>query len=362
MTGPDGHHDVVIIGAGQAGLSCAYFLRRSGLDVLLLDAGDGPGGAWRHAWNSLTLFSPAAYSSLSGWLMPAVDGDGNPGRDAVIDYLTRYEARYGFRVERPVTVSDVSEEADGLAVITDHGVYRGRAVISATGTWSNPFIPDYPCRESFTGIQQHSAHYRSPDVFRNRRTIVVGGGNSGAQIVAELSEVTQVTWVTMTPPVFLPDDVDGRVLFERASARILGTETGAAPVGGLGDIVMVPPVKAARDRGALTSVRPFTRIDPDGVTWADGTSSRAEAIVWCTGFRPALDHLRGLGVVEADGTVAVDHGRSVKQKRLWLAGYGAWCGAASATLMGAARTAREHMPLLVESLEAEVHNPPSPAA
>ncbi len=342
--------DVVVIGAGQAGLSCAYYLRRAGLDFILLDAGDGQGGAWRHAWDSLTLFSPASYSSLPGWLMPNSSTGSYPGRDEVLDYLFRYETRYGFTIERPASVATVKEVKEALEVVTNRGIYRGRSVISATGTWSNPFIPTYPGIDSFEGLQTHSAHYRSPENLESRSVIVVGGGNSGAQIVAELSEVADVTWVTPASPIFLPDDVDGRVLFERATARVLGKDAGAGPVGGLGDIVMVPPVKAARDRGSLKAVRPFERVDVDSVIWKDGSSTRADAIVWCTGFRPALDHLRDLGVIEGEGTVEADRGRSLKQPRLWLAGYGSWTGAASATLLGAGRSAREHMPLLVETL------------
>lgn len=113
------------------------------------------------------------------------------------------------------------------------------------------------------------------------------------------------------------------------------------PVGGIGDIVMVPPVKAARDRGDLSAVRPFDRMTPTGVVWPDGSDLAVDAIIWCTGFKPALDHLFGLGVVEYDGRVVLDGQRSIKESRLWLAGYGDWSGAGSATLMGAARTARE---------------------
>lgn len=100
-------HDVIIIGAGQAGLACAYYLRRASVEFVMLDSQEGPGGAWRHGWDSLTLFSPASYNSLPGWLMPAGSATRYPGRDEVVDYLARYEARYGFRVERPVRVEVV---------------------------------------------------------------------------------------------------------------------------------------------------------------------------------------------------------------------------------------------------------------
>ncbi|MFN7026390.1 MAG: ArsO family NAD(P)H-dependent flavin-containing monooxygenase [Pseudorhizobium sp.] len=344
-------HDVVVVGAGQAGLATAYYLRRAGVDFILLDASQGPGGAWQQGWHSLTLFSPASYSSLPGWMMPSSSPTRYPGRDDVVDYLARYEKRYAFRVLRPVRVSDVQEAPGGLDVVTDGKIYRARVVVSATGTFSEPYVPRYPGQDSFEGAQLHSAQYRSGAPFVGKSVIVVGGGNSGAQIAAELSEVAKTTWVTPKPPVFLPDDVDGRVLFERASAKVLGDDSG--PVGSLGDIVTVPPVKKARDEGRLSSIRPFAAIDKASVVWEDGSSTPADAIIWCTGFKPALRHLQGLGLLEEDGRVLNEKARSLKQPRLWLAGYGNWTGAASATLLGAGRTARDVVPEIVDFLKAD---------
>ncbi len=333
-------HDIVIIGGGQMGLSLGYYLRRAGADFLILDAEDGPGGAWRHGWNSLRLFSPAGYSSLPGWLMPPPPHEGYPTRDHVLDYLTRYEERYQFPIRRPVHVESVERADDHLVLVTDQGRIAARNVVSATGTWSKPYIPDIPGRDLFNGKQVHSAHYVRSEDYAGQTVLVVGGGNSGAQIMAEVAPLARALWVTTHDPLFLPDDVDGRVLFERAVAR-MKAGPGDEPVGGIGDIVMVPPVKDARERGDLGSVRPFERMTPTGVVWGDGSEMVVDAIIWCTGFRPALEHLRPLGVVEADGRVRVDGQRSIKEPRLWLAGYGDWCGPGSATLMGAARTARE---------------------
>lgn len=178
---------------------------------------------------------------------------------------------------------------------------------------------------------------------------MVGGGNSGAQILAELSLVADATWVTLDDPVFLPDNVDGRVLFERASARVRGDFSEAA-TSTLGDIVMVPPVREARDRGVLKAVRPFVRFTRHGVVWSDGAASFVDAVVWCTGFRPATDHLRPLGIVAPDGRIEVVSQRAVREPGLWLAGYGNWTGAASATLIGAGRTARDLVPKIVAAL------------
>ncbi|WP_158046780.1 ArsO family NAD(P)H-dependent flavin-containing monooxygenase [Skermanella pratensis] len=348
--------DVVVIGGGQSGLAVGYFLRRTGLSFVILDGEDGAGGAWRHGWESLRLFSPAQWSSLPGWPMPPAEEE-YPRRGHVIEYLTRYEARYGFPIVRPVTVETVVQAGERLLVRTDRGDWRARAVVSATGTWRRPFVPDYPGRREFKGRQVHSAEYRSPDDFAGQTVLIVGGGNSGAQILAEVSKVARTLWVTIEPPSFLPDDVDGRVLFDRATERWRAGQEGRTaetPRGGLGDIVMVPPVREARSRGVLTSVRPFVRFTETGVVWDDGTGTQADAVIWCTGFAPALDPLRGLGVVEEDGRVRVDGTRSTAESRLWLVGYGEWTGTASATLIGVMRTARETAKQIEATLERHV--------
>lgn len=335
--------NAVVIGGGQAGLATSYFLRRAGLDHIVLDDQSAPGGAWRHTWDSLHLFSPAQWSSLPGWPMP-VSQDTYPTRNEVIDYLARYEDRYHFPVRRPVHVESVSRVQNGLLVTTDRGEWLAKAVVSATGTWSAPYIPDYAGREIFRGRQMHSAQYRNPDDLRGKNVLVVGGGNSGAQILAEVSTVCNAMWVTLQEPAFLPDDVDGRVLFERATAKWQALRDGhtmTAPVGGLGDIVMVPPVRDARARGVLHSMRPFNHFDADGVVWSNGTHSRVDVVIWCTGFRPALRHLDPLQICDSDGLPRTDGTHARNEERLWLVGYGEWCGAASATLIGVMRSARE---------------------
>lgn len=344
--------DVLVIGGGQSALATAWCLKRSGLSFLLLDEQATPGGAWLHGWDSLRLFSPATWSSIPGWPMPASAGT-YPTRAEVIDYLSRYEARYQLPVLRPVHVDAVERDGDHLRVRAGERQWRARAVVSATGTWSNPYIPDYPGRSEFAGMQLHSAHYVDPAPFADQRVMIVGGGNSVAQILAEVSQVAETLWITPEPPLFLADEVDGRVLFERATERWKAQQEGRRieqPVGGLGDIVMVEPVREARSRGVLVSERPFARFTEHGVEWADGRHTEVDAVIWCTGFRPALDHLQPLGVVEADGKVAVEGTRALRQPNLWLVGYGEWTGAASATLIGVTRTARSTVSEIVAAL------------
>jgi putative flavoprotein involved in K+ transport len=183
--------------------------------------------------------------------------------------------------------------------------------------------------------------------------MVVGGGNSAVQILAEVSAVAETVWVTRRPPRIMPDHIDGRVLFGAATERRRALEAGrdAPGVGGLGDIVAVPPVRAARDRGVLVRREMPARLVPDGAAWADGRFRRLDAVIWCTGFRPALDHLAPLGVIDHAGRVAVAGTRAVDEPRLWLLGYGDWTGFASATLIGSGRWARHTVEELAAVLQ-----------
>ncbi|WJV48950.1 ArsO family NAD(P)H-dependent flavin-containing monooxygenase [Streptomyces flavofungini] len=348
------HVDVVVIGGGQAGLAAGYHLRRLGVDFVILDAQDTPGGAWQHAWDSLHLFSPAAYSSLPGRPMPPQTGQMYPDAAHVVGYLTEYEHRYELPVHRPVRVSAVHREEDAfLRVETDSGTWRTRAVISATGTWWRPFLPAVPGRSGFRGRQLHTVDYRGPRDFAGKQVVVVGGGNSGAQIAADLAYDTELTWATQRPPRFLADDIDGRALFDAATARRRALDQGRADSGGvasLGDIVAVPPVREARDAGLLKASPTFAHLDRDGVVWADGTRADADAVIWCTGFRPTLGHLVPLGLRGPRGRIPTVGTRAVDEPRLYLLGYGDWTGPASATLIGVGRPARDTARSIAELL------------
>ncbi|MFD8501276.1 ArsO family NAD(P)H-dependent flavin-containing monooxygenase [Streptomyces sp. NPDC059687] len=340
----DRRTQVVVIGGGQAGLAAGYHLRRLAIGFVILDAQTEPGGAWQHAWDSLRLFSPANYSSLPGRLMPRQAGEEYPDAAHVVEYLCDYEKRYELPVQRPVRVLGVHRDGGMLRVETDSGAWHARAVISATGTWWRPFLPAVPGRRDFGGRQLHTVEYRSPLDFAGRRVIVVGGGNSGAQIAADLAHDTHLTWATQRPPRYLADDIDGRVLFDTATARRRALDEGRTDTGGvasLGDIVAVPPVRTARDHGLLKPAPMFTRLIPDGVEWSDGARMQADAIIWCTGFRPALSYLAPLKLRGQRGHITTIGTQAVDEPRLHLLGYGDWTGPASATLIGVGRPARE---------------------
>lgn len=330
--------DVIVIGGGQAGLAAGYFLEKTGLQYAIFDDQDQAGGAWLHTWDSLHLFSPARWSSLPGKIMEG-GRDYYPYRDEVIQYLENYEENYGLNVLRPIAVHDVSKIDENFKLTTSRGTYFSRTVISATGTWQHPYIPKYPGQNQFKGEQIHSAHYKNPLWYAGKDVAVIGGGNSGAQILSEVSQVAEnYMWITKTPPKFLPDEIDGRYLFNRATKIYHGKEQEKDQVS-LGDIVMIPSVKEARDRGVLKSVSPFQKFTDNGVVWDDGTSKPLDSVIWCTGFKAALGHLKNLNIFDEDGKIPVKNCQSLKEKGLWLLGYGNWTGFASATLIGVGRYA-----------------------
>lgn len=318
-----GHvYDTIIVGGGQAGLATAYYLRKHTDNYLILDDQTAPGGAWRHVWPSMTLFSTAAFSNLPGFPMPAYDGFPGPGH--VIDYLNAYERRYGLPIRRPLTVEAV-DRAGELFTVTAFApetsgpgeVFYARSVIAATGTWSAPFVPRI--RGSYHGRQWHSAHYPGVEPFVGATVAVVGAANSGAQIAAELlnePRVGEVTWYTRHAPRYMPDEIDGRALFHRNRVRALAIARGEPDPGAdsnLGDIVVLPGVKAARDAGRLVPTPMFS--DVGQVT--------AEHLIWCTGFRPALGPFRRL----------IRH-REATCEGLYFVGYGDWVGPGAATITG----------------------------
>ncbi|WP_017731937.1 ArsO family NAD(P)H-dependent flavin-containing monooxygenase [Nafulsella turpanensis] len=340
MSGPN-IFDVLVIGGGQSGLALGYYLRRSELTYKILDKEESAGGSWQHFWESLQLFSPAQWSSLPGTLMQG-GPDYYPGRNETIEYLKGYEEKYKIPVERSVHIEKVEQAEEGIIKLyTNKGVWMSRALISATGSFSNPYIPEIPGKDTFKGKILHSSQYRAPGQFRNKKVVVVGGGNSGTQILAELSRVAHTLWVTEKPPRFLPDEVDGRTLFDAATEMYKARQEGRSfTPPSLGDIVMVPSVKEARFRGVLKWNPPIKAFTEEGVILENGKSIAADAVVFCTGFRASLAHLESLGIVE-NGKVKTNGTQAETIKGLWLVGYGNWTGFASSTLIGVGRSARK---------------------
>ena len=333
--------DVVVVGAGQGGLAAAHFLDRAGLSpgrgYVVLDAGEEPGGAWRHRWPGLRMDRVNGVHDLPGFPLGAVD-PAAPAREVVPAYFAEYERRLGWPVLRPVAVEEVRSAGARLLVDSTAGTFAARAVVNATGTWTKPFWPSYPGRDSFRGRQLHTADYRGPEEFLGRHVVVVGGGISAVQHLEDLAGLgIATTWVTRREPDFREDfDVEARrAAVEVVARRVAAGEPPGSVVSATG-LPLTPAVAALRESGVLKRHPAFARVVPDGVVWADGSAQEADVLLWATGFRPAVDHLRPLRLRERGGGILVEGTRAVREPRLHLLGYGP-----SASTVGAGRAARE---------------------
>lgn len=347
--------DVVVIGAGQAGLSAGYHLQRRGFvpvrraapgdgTFLMLDAEDSPGGAWQHRWATLSMATVNGIHELPGYTVPDVDPR-ESSREVLPEYFARYEEHFALDVHRPVRVRAVSRAspepsstADGrLVVVTDSGTWTADHVINATGTWTSPFWPHYPGRATFRGRQLHVHDYFSAEEFVGSRVVIVGSGISATQLLEEISRVTETFWVTRTPPEW-STDLSPEILaaavrsVEERVRQGLPSESVVRTTG----MHRTPWAERADARGALVRHPMFTRIEPDGVRMPDGTLEPADVILWATGFRPAVAHLAPLGLRTPEGGIRVANGRSLDEPRLFLIGFGP-----SQSTIGANRAGRD---------------------
>ncbi len=339
--------DIVVIGAGQAGLSAAYHLKKRGLaphrGFVVLDRSPAPGGAWQFRWPSLTLSTVNRIHDLPGMrFSEAVDTTDEQVRAsvAVPRYFAAYEKAFDLPVYRPVAATVVCDRGDRLRVETDRIDVSARGIINATGTWETPYIPEYPGADRFRGRQLHTRDYRTADELAGRHVVVVGAGISAIQLLDEISRVTRTTWVTRRPPVFRagPFDEDaGRAAVAMVEDRVRRGLPPASVVSVTG-LPMTPAVEAMRQRGVLDRLPMFSEITEEGVLWPDGTELRADVILWCTGFRSSLDHLAPLMLREEGGGITMT-GRLATQvardPRIHLVGYGP-----SASTIGANRAGR----------------------
>ncbi|MHA7286717.1 FAD-dependent oxidoreductase [Arthrobacter sp. MDT3-44] len=360
LDGPVRRVRVVVIGAGQAGLSSAYHLGRRGLephrDFVVLDANPAPGGAWLHRWPALTFDAAHALHDLPGFPLGTPDPK-EPASAVVNRYYGAFEREFDLPVVRPVSVVRVDSGSDGapddddidgddlhggdrgpLHVTTTGGTWVADVVINATGTWDRPYWPYYRGRDVFAGRQLHTRNYRSADEFSGQSVLVVGGGTSAVQFLLQLHAAgARPLWSTRRPPEFTRRPFDpewGREVEAEVNAR---TSAGLPPasVVSVTGLSLTAQYQAGIDAGILVSRGPLAELREQSAVFADGSEEPVDAVLWATGFRAALDHLAPLHLREPGGGIRMDGVHVLKEPRLLLVGYGA-----SASTLGASRAGR----------------------
>ena len=285
-------YDTIVIGAGQAGLASAYYLQRAGSRFLVLDGGSQIGESWLRRWDSLRLFTPVRYNSLPGLPFPG-EPYALPVKDDVARYLEAYVAHFALPVRLNTRVSSLVRDADRFVVTTDGETFTARSVIVATGAYHRAYIPAFASALSPSLVQLHSSEYRNPDALPPGSVLVVGAGNSGAQIALELAESGRPTWLSGRDTGSIPRRVLGRDVYDwlwwtvmRPSVdswvgrRLMGNGlfAGDPLVGFSRRALMIPTLTSVGRTVGVSNGHP--RLD-DGRVLED-----VRTVVWCTGFRP----------------------------------------------------------------------------
>jgi putative flavoprotein involved in K+ transport len=286
--------DVVVIGGGQAGLSVGRHLARLGVPFVILDASAQIGDSWRHRWDSLRLFSPAQFDGLDGMPFPAPAG-AFPSKDQMADYLAAYARRFALPVQSGVEVDGLSREGGRYLVSAGRRRWDADQVVVAMSNYQQPFTPAF-ARDLDPAIRQiHSKSYRSPAQLHDGATLVVGAGNSGAEIALELAK-TRKTWlagrdvgeVPFRIESFLGRHLQVRLVFRLVFHRLLTTNTAIGRK--MRDSHAVAPLIRTKSRelaaAGVERAPKVTGVRRGRPVLEDGRELDVANIVWCTGFRP----------------------------------------------------------------------------
>ena len=339
--------ETVIVGGGQAGLATGHHLARRGRPFVILDAGERVGDSWRARWDSLRLFTPARYSGLPGLGFPAADWH-YPAKDEVARYLEAYAARFQLPVRTGVRVDGLTRQGDRFLVSAGERRFEADNVVVASGAYHHPWVPGFASELDPGILQLHSSGYRRPGQLREGGVLVVGAGNSGAEIALELS-ATQPTWLSGRHPGSEPTSAGSRLdrlltpPFWFFISRVLTVDTRIGRrlrpklMGAGTPLARVKP----RDIAAAGIERvPRTVGVRDGrPVLEDGRVLEVANVVWCTGFRPDFGWI-DLPVLDADGEPRHDRGVVADEPGLYFVGLFFLTSVASSLVGGVGHDAR----------------------
>jgi putative flavoprotein involved in K+ transport len=342
-------YDAVVVGGGQAGLAVGYHLARHDLSFVILDAGDRPGDSWRSRWDSLRVFTPGRYDGLPGRRFPAPAWS-YPTKDEVADFVADYARRFGLPVRSGVRVDRVWRHGDRYLLAAGESRFEAASVVAATGAYHRPRIPDFAGHLDPGIVRLHSSEYRNPAQLQPGAVLVVGAGNSGAEIALDIRRGGHRTWLSgrdtgeelpvrhgglpdrlLTPPLWF---LFSHVLTTRTPAgralRRKALQVGGHPLARVkrSDLLAAGVERVPRTTGVRDG-RPLL---------ADGRLMEVANVVWCTGYRPDFGWL---DVPELDEYGAPVHDRGVvsAQPGLYVVGQYFLHGLTSSLIGGVGRDA-----------------------
>jgi putative flavoprotein involved in K+ transport len=284
--------ETIIIGGGQAGLSVGYYLAKRGRPFLILDASERIGDSWRKRWDSLRVFTPARYDGLPGWPFPA-PARSFPTKDQVADYLEAYAARFDLAVRSGVRVDRLTKEGKRYVVTAGDHRFEAENVVVASGVYQKPKVPAFAVELDPAIVQMHSAEYRGPHQLREGGVLVVGAGNSGAEIALEASREHQ-TWLsgrdTGQEPT-RPGSVPDRVLMPALWFIVTRVLTVKTPIGRMVERKFrdrgIPLARVKKKDIAVAGIERVPRSvgSRDGLpVLDDGRVLEVGNVIWSTGF------------------------------------------------------------------------------
>lgn len=302
--------DVLVVGAGQAGLALGWHLRQQQRSFLLVDAGPEVGHVWRDRWDSLRLFTPAEYDDLPGMPFPAAAGS-YPTKDEVADYLRVYAATFELPVRLDTRVTRLQQHGNRYVAHTATGPVTARQVVVATGPFQTPHTPAVASGLADDVVQLHSSGYRNPAQLADGPALVVGAANSGLQIALELAATRPVILSAGSKPPMLPQRFLGHDLFWWLTRTGALTKTADSRIARRmrrkGDLVIGTRPRDLT-RAGITQRPRLVGTDGPGAHFADGTTVEAATVVWATGYRPDYSWLDVPGVVDDSGHVSHSRG------------------------------------------------------
>jgi putative flavoprotein involved in K+ transport len=344
--------EVAIIGGGQSGLSVGYRLKQRGVPFVIIEKNARVGDTWRRRWDSLRLFSPARYDGLVGMRFPAPRNH-FPTKDEMADFLEEYAKTFALPLRTGVTVERVARNGFGFLIAAGDRQFEASQVVIAMANYQKPLIPAFARRLDPAIVQLHSNEYRNPSQLRPGGVLIVGAGNSGAEIAVELARAGHSVWVAGRVTGHVPFKIEsfvgrnilGPIVLKGVFHRVLTLDTPfgrrAKPKGALkGTPLIRTRPKEMADAG-ITRVPRIVGVH-DGVPLAtDGQSIAVPNIIWCTGYDPGFSWL-DLPIFDDNGHPVHQRGVVEREPGLYFIGLPFLYAMSSSMVQGVARDS-EHI-------------------